>query len=143
MRTDGEALARLTMSSHTERLASRALGFLRTWEQGEDPRLSVWAGSFRPTYERDLNRQMTWDAETLFWDSNLDLDAARTILERSHDDPKRQWLVRRILKDLPFEEGIRLVDSEDVARALDSTEGLSPARQRMWSLWLRNAHPVS
>lgn len=143
MRTVGEALARLTMSSHTERLASRALGFLRTWEQGEDPRLSVWAGSFRPTYERDLNRQMTWDAETLFWDSNLDLDAARTILERSHDDPKRQWLVRRILKDLPFEEGIRLVDSEDVARALDSTEGLSPARQRMWSLWLRNAHPVS
>ncbi len=131
------SLERLQLSSWTETLAQRALEKLKEWERSEDPELRRWASSLRPQYEERLERGAQWDQGTLFWDSRLSADDARHILDRDPQDGQRRWLVRRILSDVPFHEAQLLLSAEDVARALEETDELSPKRRRMWEVWLR------
>jgi len=137
------AFHRLLLSNSTMQLARAALKRLRAWESDDDRKLSRWATRFRPQYERSLQQQARWDDETLFWDSDLTHEDARSILAGDTNDPRRRWLIGRILKDLPFEEAIRLLDPSDVSELLDEIENLSPARRRMWEKWIRDHAPVS
>jgi hypothetical protein len=90
---------------------------------------------------QDLTRRKrieeNWEFTRGFWDGKPTAEEARSILERPTQDPKRRWLVRRLLENEKASLARKILGDDEIRDATESDEELAPEVTARWRLLVK------
>jgi hypothetical protein len=80
-----------------------------------------------------------WEFTRGFWDGKPTTEEACSILERPAEDPKRRWLIRRLLENEKATVARKILGEEEIREAIENDEELDPKVASRWRLLVKGA----